>query len=374
MTDFDSLTLALEDWFDTPLCDLPEALRQRVKNEFFPMPWEGATADQRRSVALQLDYQHDPATKQDQQFWWDFIERKHALNKQIDEWTAVATATAGESAQKEACLAELRNKARIMEKNQRQFRGDYYPARKPVDGANDASSTVQYVAFPKAMKLLTQRLDAMPEELAAWVFAGGSDGGLDAFLNANGLNPPPKFNFFQCLVGDDEFDYLSPLMACWFREDDIAKFEPVARYLTGKSLIERWSQYPEIQPQAFICAKIRESRLQDIHPILGLSQGTNSKDSSSPPLEDALFNVGDVEDIEAEDFGVNKPTNSHKKVTKAKGHLNHDPEMQKRANEIAAEKKKELKRSVTRNEVGKLLAKELGMDEETILRRIRKEW
>ena len=109
MTDFDSLTLALEDWFDTPLCDLPEALRQRVKNEFFPMPWEGATADQRRSVALQLDYQHDPATKQDQQFWWDFFERKHALNKQIDEWTAVATPTAGELAQKEACLAELSN-------------------------------------------------------------------------------------------------------------------------------------------------------------------------------------------------------------------------------------------------------------------------
>jgi hypothetical protein len=34
---------------------------KRVVQEFFPMPWDKLSADQRRSVALQLDYQHDPA-------------------------------------------------------------------------------------------------------------------------------------------------------------------------------------------------------------------------------------------------------------------------------------------------------------------------
>ena len=68
MSTFDSLTLALEDWFDTPLCDLQETLRKRVEQEFFPMPWDKLSADQRRSVTLQLDYQHDPATKQDQKY------------------------------------------------------------------------------------------------------------------------------------------------------------------------------------------------------------------------------------------------------------------------------------------------------------------
>ena len=236
------------------------------------------------------------------------------------------------------------------------------------------SAPVQYMAYPKAMKLLSQRLDATPEELAAWVFAGGSDGGLDAFLNANELDPPPMFSFFQCLGGNDEFDYVSPLMACWFREDDIAKFEPANRYLTGRALLERWSQYSEIQPQAFICAKIRESRLLDIHPILGFSQGTNPNDASSPPMESALFKVADVEDIEAEDFGIVKSSGSGRKPPKPREHLNHDPEMQKRANEIAAEKKKELKRSVTRDEVARVLAKELGMKVDTVLRRIRKGW
>ena len=85
MADFDSLTWALEAWFDRPLGELPEALRQRVQQEFFPMPWDQLSADQRRSVALQLDYQHDPATEQDQKFWWDFFERVGGLKKQVAE-------------------------------------------------------------------------------------------------------------------------------------------------------------------------------------------------------------------------------------------------------------------------------------------------
>lgn len=55
MSDFDSLTWALEGWFDTPLRDMPDAVRQRVEQEFFPMPWDSLSADQRRGLALQLD-------------------------------------------------------------------------------------------------------------------------------------------------------------------------------------------------------------------------------------------------------------------------------------------------------------------------------
>ena len=264
-----------------------------------------------------------------------------------------------------------------MKRQEKQSKSDYYPERKSIDGADGVSSApsgspVRYIAYPKAMKQLADRLEATPEELAAWVFTEGSNGGLDAFLNANELDPPPRFHY--SFGNEDEFDYLSPLMACWFKEDDIARFEPANRHITGKALIERWSQHPGIQPYAFICAKIRESRLQDMHPILGLAQGTNPKDSTSPSLEIALFRIVDVEDIEAEDFGVDKPTESDGKATKAKGHLNHDPQMQQRANEIAAEKMKETRRPVTRNKVAKLLANERGIDEATVLRRIRKQW
>lgn len=36
MSNFDSLCLAFEDWFDKPLADLPEPLRQRAEHEFPP--------------------------------------------------------------------------------------------------------------------------------------------------------------------------------------------------------------------------------------------------------------------------------------------------------------------------------------------------
>lgn len=61
---------------------MPDEVRQRIKQDFSPMPWDDINPDQRRSIALQLDYQHDPATKQDRQYWWDFFWRKEALEKQ----------------------------------------------------------------------------------------------------------------------------------------------------------------------------------------------------------------------------------------------------------------------------------------------------
>ena len=49
MSGSDSLTSALEGWFDTLLRDLPDVVRQRVEREFFPMLWDTFSADERRS-------------------------------------------------------------------------------------------------------------------------------------------------------------------------------------------------------------------------------------------------------------------------------------------------------------------------------------
>lgn len=150
MSDFDSLTWAFESWFDKPLRDLPDALRQRVEQEF-SVPWGALSADQRRSLALQLDYQHDPAAKQDQRFWRDFFVQKDDLENQITQWEAVATPTATDLALKEAQLKELRQKLAGMEQQERQTRGDYYPHRPRLDGEDGAPSAmpdspVRYVA------------------------------------------------------------------------------------------------------------------------------------------------------------------------------------------------------------------------------------
>ena len=306
--EFESLTLALEAWFDQALDALPDKLRRRVESEFLP-PWDALAPAQRRAVAIQTDYQSDPVTLADRRLWWDFCQKMDAIKQQIAEWEVAPAPTASDLALKEARLKELRQELARMASQERQMGGDYYPVRARFADANEApptppASPVRYIAYPKAMKLLTKRLGATPEELAAWVFIGQEDGGLAAFRNANELDPPRKF-YFDPGSGND-FDYLSPLMACWFKEDDISAFEPADRYITGKALIERWSKQPGIQAKAFIRAKIEESRLMDMHPITGLTRGSNPEDTSCPPLELALFETAYVEAIEAEDFGVDE--------------------------------------------------------------------
>lgn len=190
-----------------------------------------------------------------------------------------------------------------MGQQERQARGDYYPKRPQAD-CNDAKVPVRYIPYPKAMKSLADRLDATPEELAAWVWLDQRDGGVAAYLNANESDPPPRFYYVP--GNADNFDYLSPLMACWFSEDDIANFEPADRFITGKTLIKRWSKHKGIQPEAFIRAKIAESRLLDAHPIFGGTQGSHP-DQSFPPMESGLFVLAHVEAIEMDDFDIAEP-------------------------------------------------------------------
>ncbi len=277
------------------------------------MPWDKLSADQRRSVTLQLDYQHDPATKQDQKYWWDFFERVDGPKKQHAEWEVVATPTAAELALKETRLAEIKQEIARMDAQERLARGDYYPERKfsHTKGGNpltEPAHAARYVAYPKAMHQLTVRLGATPEEMAAWVLAGPKDGGITAYVNANELDPPPRFFY---ATGSYSHDYIAPLMACWFKTDDIEKFEPADRYITGATLIERWTKRPGLHAVAFIQAKIAESRLLDIHPIYGGTRGTFAEHADWPPLESGLFVVSHVERIEAEDFAECGPCEPH---------------------------------------------------------------
>ena len=160
-------------------------------------------------------------------------------------------------------------------------------------------------------------------------------------------------------------------MFSWFTEEDLVNFKPIYRYITGKNLIERWSTRTGLQPEAYIKAKIWESRLQDFHPICGLTKATNSESEFSPPLETGLFTLSDVIEIEEQDFGSD---GFESMAPKLDGHLNHDLAMQKRANEIAMELKFSKKRRPRKVEVAKKLAVELGKPLNTVLRRIRLEW
>lgn len=375
MTGFKSLTLTLENFFSLKLDQIPDAILERIETDFYPMPWNDLSPDQRRNVATQWDCQHDPVTESVRQYWDEFYDRMQAVEAQIKRWELIATPTASDLAQREDRLAELSVELVNLKKEEKQSYinpSDSHNRLVDVKTDNVVHSTERpkYIAYPRAMKLLAQSLNATPEELAAWVFFGPGPGlgGLTAYLHANELDPPPKFHYIS---GIGSFDYISPLMACWFREEDITNFQPIERYITGMALIERWSKQLGIQPEPYIRAKIRESRLMDGHPFYGITQASRPEYEFYPQIETGLFSLSHIEEIEASDFGFDE---SNATVSKHAGHLNHDLEMQKQANEIAVELKLSKKRPPRKYEVAKKLAEKIGMPFDSVLRRIRVTW
>jgi hypothetical protein len=127
---FDSLTLALEDWFAKPLAELPDGVRRRVRKEFGLEPWDELSPGQRQSGALQSDYQADPSTEQEREYWWNFYARRRTFLQQIEQWTQVETRSASDLGLKETRLSELnRELARMELEASRVPQGQYFPAR-----------------------------------------------------------------------------------------------------------------------------------------------------------------------------------------------------------------------------------------------------
>ena len=189
------------------------------------------------------------------------------------------------------------------------------------------SPPLAYLPFPLALKHLRERLGASPHEVSAWLFLSGrtrlrpegappqsgsaatggpAPGELHAYLHANELDEPPRFSF-DALSPDpasDPLDYLGPLEACWFRREDVDRFEPADRFITGNDLVARWSEVTDLAVGAFIRAKILESRLQDLHPITGGTRAALPSDTALPPLESGLFALSEIEAIELQDLAL----------------------------------------------------------------------
>ena len=299
MDEFTSLEDPLDRFFGAQLSELPQELRVRVEQDFTPMPWDDLTPGQRRDVARQWDYLHDPAMESDRQFWWDFYQHKRKIESEISDWNAVATPSATDKSLKDSGLREPENELASLKAKERRAQSSPVANNLPEPRPQPMrqGSKERYVPYPKALRLLAERLTATPAEVAMWIFFGPEAGGLSAFLNANELDPPPRFYF--SIGCEDEFDYAAPLMACWFASDEIAKFLPSERYITGAALLNRWSGIPGVLAEPYIVAKILESRLIDMHPITGTTQW--SEDGTWPAKESAIFCLSHVQTIEEQD-------------------------------------------------------------------------
>lgn len=126
-TGFESLTAALGGWFDQPLADLPDAQRRRVEQDFRPMGWDTLTPDQRRSVAAQWDYQHDPATEEEREQFWKLWCEYDEVKRKVAGWESVATPTALDMATKDDRLGEARGRFNTLEKQLKRMPSDHVP-------------------------------------------------------------------------------------------------------------------------------------------------------------------------------------------------------------------------------------------------------
>ena len=309
----------LEPWFDTQLRELPKAIQERIEADFFPMPWDQLSPEQRRTVAEEWDERHAPGCARSGELAWGLVADKARIESQIAELQGSLTPTAADIAEKETRLAALQQDlARI------DWLLAHAPMVSPASAPKDrgVDPTTRYVPFPIAFEQLRQRLAATVEELAAWVFIGPGNGGIAAYRGSNEWvpepSPPsnpndsihPQRFFFDISLGED---YVAHLMGCWFAEDEISAFKPQDRFITGLTLKERLRLQSHIQPAAFISAKIAESRLIDIHPILGRTQAGFPKLDWLPPAESGLFLLAQVEMIEAKDFDNQPPTDEPKR-------------------------------------------------------------
>ncbi len=104
----ESLADALKGRFDSPLRDLPDALRERVEREFPPVTWGMLNASQRCHRAREWDCEHDPAGEEERQRGFDSAVREHEIESKIRQLELMNPQTPLELESKNRQLGELR--------------------------------------------------------------------------------------------------------------------------------------------------------------------------------------------------------------------------------------------------------------------------
>ncbi|WP_155986361.1 hypothetical protein [Thioalkalivibrio sp. ALE9] len=101
------LAKALDGWFDKTLAALPIGLRLRVAADFAPSPWDPLSAEQRRTRAMEWDYQNHPETEQERQRYFDLQVRHEELEAKLRDERQRDARTPSEAEKKEQRIAEI---------------------------------------------------------------------------------------------------------------------------------------------------------------------------------------------------------------------------------------------------------------------------
>ena len=223
------LSVALRAHFSKPLAKLPKALRDLVHAEFFS-PWDELSPSRRKEIAEFLDQLCDANTKRDAASLQRVFDQREALQNELRDLHGLATSTESEQTNQIVRKGTLEQELAHLDAYIQQSRGDYPP--RSIDDERTRSSFT-YISHPQAARRLTERYQARPCEMAAWVFLGSAAGGFTAYVPSNEGLEPAWFRFGYEMADD----YISPLFGCVFDGEEIDRFQPTDRYITGADLL-----------------------------------------------------------------------------------------------------------------------------------------
>ena len=124
MSDFVALTPLIEPQLDVTFAQLAPDVQSLWKDRISFFDWDTLSPVQRRNLASQQDYEHDPATEPARQAIWDLMVERDDVQRQIDELSAAPPKSAGEVIAKEDRLKALRVIRDALENKFKHWRGD----------------------------------------------------------------------------------------------------------------------------------------------------------------------------------------------------------------------------------------------------------
>lgn len=166
MTDFVALAPLIEPVIEQSFAQLAADVQCLWKERILLFDWDHLAPDQRRQLALQQDYQHDPATEDERQATVDLVCELHDVQRQIDELEMAPAKSAGEVIAKEDRLKALRASHAAVDQKFRVWRGDHPDAPADAvaqDGPLDQREKKALLATIGAMlEIATGRMPGLP--------------------------------------------------------------------------------------------------------------------------------------------------------------------------------------------------------------------
>lgn len=206
MTGFVALAPLIEPLIEQDWAQVPADIQAIWQGRIILFRWDELSPRQRMELALQQDYQHDPATEAEREAAFNLVTEVHDIQRQIRELELAPAHTAGDVIAKEDRLALLREKAATLNARFKHARGDDLPNatyKFPDCTADDAADTeleTDEAELPSAINTEEPVYDPLPTDGIAAMFPLSRDDDENLERWRNLAHNAPRNGLADCRV------------------------------------------------------------------------------------------------------------------------------------------------------------------------------